>query len=80
VVQADEIGQAHGVTSVATAVGGGTTLVVEAELVTCQLMEYKLGGTSVVLVLTWPSSSSSLVCPRKLGRYPLGQSRHSHGR
>jgi hypothetical protein len=49
VIQAEENGQVSGVTPVASdaEVGGDPTVVVEVELVTCQLMECRLGSTSV---------------------------------
>jgi hypothetical protein len=65
----------------ATEVGGDPIVVmeVEVELVTCQLMECTLGGTSVkhpqyyhLKVLTSPSFSSPLLLPIELGRYHLG--------
>jgi hypothetical protein len=77
--------QAPKVTFVAE-VGGDRTVVmeVEVELVTCQLMECTLGGTLAERsqyyhpkVLTSPSFSSPLLLPIELGRYHLGQSRHS---
>jgi hypothetical protein len=78
-------GQVSGVTPVAAAAEvGDSTVVVEVQLVTCQLMEYKLDGTSVEYpqyylpeVLTRLSFSSSLLPPIWLGRDPLVQSRHS---
>jgi hypothetical protein len=76
VVQAEETRQVSGVTPT-VAVGDDPTMVVEVELVTCQLLECKLGGTSVkhpqyylLKVLTRPSFSS-LLRPIQLGRYPL---------
>jgi hypothetical protein len=84
VAQATESRRAPVVTPAAAEVGGDPTAVVEMELVTCQLMECTLGGTSVEQpqyylqkVLTSPSFSSSLLYPIRHGRYPLGQSRHS---
>jgi hypothetical protein len=60
---------------------GDDPTVVEVQLLTCQLMECKLGGTSVEhpqyylpKVLTSLSFSSSLLLPIRLGWYPLGQS------
>jgi hypothetical protein len=49
VIQAEETGQMFGVTPAdgAAEVGGDPTMVVEVALVTCQLMECTLGGTSV---------------------------------
>jgi hypothetical protein len=46
VIQAKETGQVSGVTSAAT-VGGDPTVAteVDVELMTCQLMECRLGGT-----------------------------------
>jgi hypothetical protein len=68
------------------AVEGGDDPSVVVELATCQLMECRLGGTSVEhpehslqKVLTRPSFSSSLLLPIKLCRYPLVQSWHSQG-
>jgi hypothetical protein len=65
----------------AAEVGGDPTAVMEVTLMTCQLTECKLGGTSVVYhqyylpkVLTRPSFSSPLLLPIKLCRYHLGQS------
>jgi hypothetical protein len=65
-------------------VGDDPTVVVEVQLVSCQLIECKLGGTLVehpqyylLKVLTRLSFSYSLLPPIRLGRYPLGQSRHS---
>jgi hypothetical protein len=73
-----------GVTLAAAEVGDDPTVVVEAELVTCQLMECTLGCTSVEKpqhylqkAQTSPSFSSPLLLPIKLCRYPLGKSRHS---
>jgi hypothetical protein len=75
-----------GVTPVAATaeVGDDSTMVVEVQLVTCQLMECKLDGTSVEHyqyylpdVLTRLSFSSSLLLPIWLGRDPLIQSWHS---
>jgi hypothetical protein len=79
-------GKVFGVTPVAAAaeVSDDSTMVVEVQLVTCQLMECKLDGTSVEHpqcylseALTSFSSSSSLLPPIRLGRDPLVQSRHS---
>jgi hypothetical protein len=59
VIQAEETGQVLGVTPATTEsgeapvvtsaaeVGGNPTTVMEVALVTCQLMECRLGGTSV---------------------------------
>jgi hypothetical protein len=65
-------------------VGDDPTVAVEVKLMTCQLMEGILGGTSVEhpqyylqKVLTGPSFPSSLLRPIRLGRYLLGQSQHS---
>jgi hypothetical protein len=44
VVQAEETGQVYEITYAATEVGGAPTVVVE--LVTCHLLECRLGGTS----------------------------------
>jgi hypothetical protein len=73
-----------GVTPTAAEVGSDPTMVVEVALMTCQLMECKLGGTSVEhpqyylqKALTMPSSSSSLLQLIQLCRYPLVQLRHS---
>jgi hypothetical protein len=80
------IGQVSAVTPVAAAaeVSDDSTMVVEVQLVTCQLMECKLDGTSVEHpqyylpeVLTRLSFSSSLLPPTRLGRDPLFQSWHS---
>jgi hypothetical protein len=80
-----EPGQAPEVTFAAE-VGGGPTMVigVEVELVTCPLMNCKLGSTSAEhpryyhpKVLTSPSFSSPLLLPIELGRYHLGQLQHS---
>jgi hypothetical protein len=46
-VQANETGHTPGVTSAAAEVDGGPTAVVQVELMTCQLMECRLGGTLV---------------------------------
>jgi hypothetical protein len=46
-VQADESDHAPRVTSAAAEVGGDPTVVVGVELVTCQVMECRLGSTSV---------------------------------
>jgi hypothetical protein len=79
-------GQVSGVTPVAAAaeVGDDPTVMVDVQLVTCQPMECKLCGTSVehtqyylLKVLTRLSFSSSLLPPIHLGRFPLGESRHS---
>jgi hypothetical protein len=86
VIQAEATRQVFWVTHVvATAeVGDDPTVVVEVQLMTCQLMECKLGGTSMEdpqyylpKVLTKLFFSYSLLPPTGLGRYPLGQSRHS---
>jgi hypothetical protein len=86
VIHAKVTGHVPGVTPVATAaeVGNDPTMVVEVQLVTCQLMECKLDDTSVEhpqyylpKVLTRLSFSSSLLPPIRLGRDPLVQSRHS---
>jgi hypothetical protein len=60
------------------------TMVVEAAVVTCQLMGCTLGGTSVEHpqyylqdVLMRLSFSSSLILPIKLCTYPLVQLWHS---
>jgi hypothetical protein len=79
VIQAAETEQVHRVTSDAAAhVGGGPTVVVEVELMICQLMQCRLGGTLVEHpqyylreVLIRPSFSSSLIHPIQLGRYSL---------
>jgi hypothetical protein len=78
-----EFGQASVVTFVVE-VGGDPTAVVEVALLICQQMECKLGGTSLEhpqycppKVLTCPSFSSPLLLLIELGRYHLGQSRHS---
>jgi hypothetical protein len=80
-----EPGQAHEVTFAAE-VGGGHIVVmeVEVELVTCPPMKCRLGDTSAehpqyyhLKVLTSPYFSSPLLLPIELGRYHLGQSRHS---
>jgi hypothetical protein len=67
-----------------TEVDDDPTVVVEAALMTCQLMGCTLGGTSVEHpqyylqeVLTRLSFSSSLLLPIKLCRYPLVQLWHS---
>jgi hypothetical protein len=79
-------GQVSGVTPVVAAaeVSDDSTVVVEVQLVTCQLMECKLDGTSVEHpqyylpeVLTRLSFSSSILPPIWLGREPLVQSWHS---
>jgi hypothetical protein len=79
-------GQVSGVIPVATMaeVGDDPTVVVEVQLGTCQLIQCKLGGTSVehpqyylLKVLTRLSFSSSLLLSIRLGRDPLGQSQHS---
>jgi hypothetical protein len=79
-------GQASEVTSDAE-VGGDPTVVMEMALMTCQLMECKLSGTSVEhpqhylpKVLTRPSFSSPLLLPIDLGRYHLRKSWHSQER
>jgi hypothetical protein len=86
VIQVEEMGQVSGVTPVAATVevGDDPTIVVEVQLMTCQLMECKLDSTSVEhpqyylsKVLTRLSFSSSLLPPIWLGRDPLGQSWHS---
>jgi hypothetical protein len=84
VIQAEETRQASGITPAAAAAGGDPTTVVEVTLVTCQLMECRLGGTLVEhpqyylqKLLTRTSFSYSLLRSIRLGRYPLGQSRHS---
>jgi hypothetical protein len=78
-------GQVSGVTPIAAAaeVSDDSTMVVEVHLVTCQLMECKLDGTSVEHpqyylseVLARLSFSSSPLPPIRLGRDPLVQSRH----
>jgi hypothetical protein len=81
VIQAAESGHAHVVASTAE-VGGDPTVVME--LVADQLIGCRLGGTSVEhpqyylpKVLIRPSSSSPLLLPIKLYRYPLVPSRHS---
>jgi hypothetical protein len=98
VIQAEETGSVSGVTPAiiesgsasvvapATMLGGDPTTVMGVALITCQLMECKLGGTSVghpqyylLKVLTRPSFSSPLLLPIKLCRYHLGQSQHSQG-
>jgi hypothetical protein len=92
-IQAKEIGQVSKITpaaiepgqapkvTFATEVGGDPTVVmeVELELMTCQMMECRLGGTSVEhpqyylpKVLIRPSFSSPLLVPIKLCRYHLG--------
>jgi hypothetical protein len=72
VIQAEVTGQVFGVTTVATAadVGDDSTMVVEVQLMTCQLMECKLDGTwaehpqySLLKVLARLFSSSSLLPP-----------------
>jgi hypothetical protein len=79
-------GQVSGVTPVVAAaeVSDDSTVVVEVQLLTCQLMECKLDGTSVEHpqyylpeVLTRLSFSSSILPPIWLGRDPLVQSWHS---
>jgi hypothetical protein len=86
VVQAEVTGQVSGATPIAVAaeVGDDPIVVVEVQLMTCQLMECKLDGTSVEHpqyylpeVMTRLSFSSSLLPPIQLGGHPLGQSRHS---
>jgi hypothetical protein len=47
VIQTTKKGQVPRVTSVAAEVGGGPTVVVEVEILACQLMECRLGGTLV---------------------------------
>jgi hypothetical protein len=47
VVQAVETGQVHRVTSAAIEVGNDPTMVVDVQLVTCQLTECRLCGTSL---------------------------------
>jgi hypothetical protein len=73
----------------ATKVSDDSTSVVEVgvELVTCQLMECTLCGTSVghpqyylLNVLTRASFSSPLLLPTKFYRYPLVQSCQSQER
>ena len=85
-IQVEATGQVSGVTPVAAAaeVGDDSTVVVEVQLVTCQLIKCKLDGTSVehpqyylLKVLTRLSFLSSLLLPIRLGRDPLVQSRHS---
>jgi hypothetical protein len=87
VIQAEVTRQVSGVTPIAVAakVGDDSTVVVEVQLMTCQLMECKLDGTSLEhpqyylpKVLTRLSFSSSLLPPIWLGRDPLVQSWHSH--
>jgi hypothetical protein len=51
VIQAEETGQVSRVTSTAE-VGGESTMVMEVELMTFQLMECTLGGTSVSTLST----------------------------
>jgi hypothetical protein len=71
----------------AAEVGGDPTAVMEVALMACQLMEYRLGGTSMEhhqyyhqKVLTQPCFSSPLLLlPIKLCRYHLGQLRYSQG-
>jgi hypothetical protein len=65
-------------------VGDDSTMVVEVQLVTCQLMECKLDSTLVEhhqyylpKVPTRLSFSSYLLPPIQLGRDPLVQSWHS---
>jgi hypothetical protein len=79
-------GQVSGVTPIAAVaeVGDDSTLVVEVQLMTSQLMECKLDGTLVehpqYYLLNVPirlSFSSSLLPPIRLGRDPLVQSQHS---
>jgi hypothetical protein len=86
VLQAEVTRQVSGVTPVAAAakVSDHSTVVVEVQLVTCQLMECKLDGTLVehpqyylLKVLTRLPFSSSLLPPKWLGRDPLIQSWHS---
>jgi hypothetical protein len=47
VVHVEETVQAHGVTFATAEVGGGPTAVVEVALMTCELMECRLGSTSM---------------------------------
>jgi hypothetical protein len=68
----------------ATEVDDDPTVVVEAALMTCQLMGCTLGGTLVEhpqyylqKVLTMLSFSSSILLPIKPCMYPLVQLRHS---
>jgi hypothetical protein len=84
VIHAMDIGEVSRVTPVVAEVGDDPTVVVEMGLVTCLLMECRLGGTLVEhfkyylrKVLTRLSFSSSLLQPIRLGRYPLVQLRHS---
>jgi hypothetical protein len=86
VIQAEMTVQVSRVTPVAAAaeVDDDSTVVVEVQLVTCQLMECKLNGTSVEhpqyylpKVLTRLSFSSSFLPPIRLSRDPLVQSQHS---
>jgi hypothetical protein len=81
VIQAEATRQVSGVTpaTAAAEVGDDPTMVVEVQLMTCQLMECKLGGTSVEhpqyylpKVLTRLSFSYSLLLPIRIGRYPFG--------
>jgi hypothetical protein len=83
VIQAEVTGQVSGVTPIAVAaeVGDDSTVVVEVQLVTCQLIECKLDGSLVehpqyylLMVLTRLSFSSSILPPIRLGRDPLVQS------
>jgi hypothetical protein len=76
-------GQVSRVTPIAAAaeVGDDSTMVVEVQLVTCQLMECQLDGTLVehpqhylLKVPTRLSFSSSILPPIWLGRDPLVQS------
>jgi hypothetical protein len=82
-----ESGQASEVTFAATEVDGDATLVMEIALVTCQMMECKLGSTSTEhpqyyhpKVLTQPSFLSPLPLPIKSYWYHLGQSQPSQER
>jgi hypothetical protein len=47
VIHAEETGQVSRVTPTTAEVGDDPTVVVEVDLMTCPLMEYKLGSTSV---------------------------------
>jgi hypothetical protein len=84
VIQVVDTGEVPRVTPIAAEVGNDPTVVAEMGLVTCLLMECRLGGTSVEhskyylrKVLTRPSFSSSLLWPIRLSMYPLVQLRHS---
>jgi hypothetical protein len=86
VIQAEMIVQVSRVTLVAAVaeVDDDSTVVVEVQLMTCQLMECKLDGTSMEhlqyylpKVLTRLSFSSSFLLPIRLSRDPLVQSQHS---